>query len=85
MRIIWTGHASDRQREWQKKRGVTQSEVEALLQNPEQVVPGDRKIRIAQGRRKNGLLRVAFIDTEGVRKIVTMYWTSKIAKYWQEG
>lgn len=85
MRIIWTGHASDRQKEWQKKLGITRAEVEALLQSPEQVVPGDRGIRVAQGRRDNGLLRVAFVDTERNRKIVTMYWTSKATKYWQEG
>lgn len=60
VRIIWTGHASDRQKAWQKKLGITRPEVEALLQNPDQVVPGDRGIRVAQGRRGNGLLRVAF-------------------------
>lgn len=85
VRIIWTGHASDRQGEWQKKLGITRPEVEALLQNPEQVVPGDRRVRVAQRRRDNGLLRVAFTDVEGNRKIVTVYWTSKVAKYWQEG
>ncbi|MCZ7625376.1 MAG: hypothetical protein C3F12_06425 [Candidatus Methylomirabilota bacterium] len=85
MKIIWTAHASDRQREWQKKLGITRPDVEALLWSPEQVVPGDRGIRVAQGRRDNGLLRVAFIDVEGNRKIVTVYWTTKVAKYWQEG
>lgn len=85
MRIIWTGHASDRQKEWQKKLGITRQEVEMVLQNPDQVVPGDRSIRVAQGRRGNGLLRVAFIDVGGNRKIVTVYWTSRVAKYWQGG
>lgn len=82
--INWTEHAADRQREWEKKLGVTRQEVEALLRSPEQVVPGDRGILVTQVRRGGGLLRVLFVEAEGARKIVTVYWTSKVEKYWKE-
>ena len=35
-------------------------------------------------RRGNGLLRVPFVEAEGERKILTVYWTSKVEKYWRE-
>jgi hypothetical protein len=81
--IIWTRHATDRQKEWERKIRITRQEVEALLTVPEQVVPGDRGVLVAQERRGSGLLRVPFVDTEGGRKILTVYWTSKIQKYWR--
>ncbi|MCI2424428.1 hypothetical protein LM599_00075 [Candidatus Acetothermia bacterium] len=83
MEIIWTKHATDRQKEWERKIRITRQEVEALLTVPEQVVPGDRGVLVAQERRGSGLLRVPFVDTEGGRKILTVYWTSKIQKYWR--
>jgi hypothetical protein len=59
--------------------------VEDLLRDPEQVVPGDLEALVAQTRRGNGLLRVPFVETERGRKILTIYWTSKVEKYWREG
>lgn len=73
MEIIWTRYAIERQREWEKKRGITRQEVEGVLRNPEQVVPGDRNVLVAQARRGNGLLRVPFIGIEGERKVLTVY------------
>lgn len=84
MKIVWTMHAEERQEEWEKKIGVTHSEVEALLENPQQIVLGDMDTFIAQSKRGNGLLRVPFKDTGENRKILTIYWTSKIEKYWRE-
>ena len=84
MKVIWTKHAEDRQKEWEKKLGITRQEVEEVLGNPEQVVPGDRDVLVAQARRSNGLLRVPFVGVEGDRKALTVYWTSKVEKYWQE-
>ena len=84
MKIIWTRHAEERQEEWQKKLGITRQEVENLLRDPEQVVPGDLEALVAQARRGNGLLRVPFVEVEGGRKILTVYWTSKVEKYWRE-
>ena len=84
MKAIWTRHAEERQKEWERTLGVTRQEVEDVLMNPAQVVRGDSGAFVAQGRRGNGLLRVPFLDVEVGRKILTMYWTSKVEKYWKE-
>jgi hypothetical protein len=84
VKIIWTRHAKERQEEWRKKLGITRQEVEDLLKDPEQVVPGDRDALVAQARRGNGLLRAPFIEVEGGRKVLTVYWTSRVEKYWKE-
>lgn len=84
MDIIWTEHARDRQKEWHKKLGITEHEVEELLRNPPQVVPGDRDVMVAQVRRGNGLLRAVFVDLDSNRRVVTIYWTSRVDKYWKE-
>ena len=85
MKIVWTRHAEERQEAWEKVLGITRVEVEDLLMDPQQVVPGDRDVFVAQGKRGRGLLRVPFIEAEGGRKIVTIYWSSKVEKYWKGG
>ncbi len=67
-----------------KKLGITKREVEDLISNPEQIIPGDMDILVAQRMTRNGLLRSPFIDGGVYRKIITVYWTSKIEKYWRE-
>jgi hypothetical protein len=84
MKIIWTKHAEDRQKEWEKKLEITRQEVENILKNPEQIVFGDQTVLVAQSRRANGLLRVPFEDAKEGRKVLTVYWTSKVEKYWKE-
>ncbi len=84
MQILWTKHAEDRQKEWEKKLGITKEEVENLIRNPEQIVPGDLSVLVAQSRSRGGLVRVAFLESSDARKIVTVYWTSKVEKYWKE-
>lgn len=84
MKVIWTIHAKDRQKEWEKKLGVTRQEVEDLISNPEQVAPGDMDVLVAQAKTRNGLLRVPFTELGEDRKILTVYWTSKVDKYWKE-
>jgi hypothetical protein len=84
VKIIWTRHGEDRQREWQKKLGITREEVERGVTNPAQVVPGDLDALVAQTKRGNGLLRVPFRETAEGRKILTVYWTSKVSRYWKE-
>lgn len=84
MNIFWTKHAKERQHQWERKLGITRQEVESLLLNPEQVVPGDREVLVAQMRRSDGLLRVPFIETEKGYKVLTVYWTSRVDKYWKE-
>lgn len=85
MEIIWTKHAEVRQTEWERKLGITHKEVEELIADPEQLVPGDLGTYIAQMKRGNGLLRVVFVEMRERRKVLTLYWTSKIEKYWQGG
>jgi len=41
-------------------------------------------VLIAQSRNRDGLLRVLFIQEGDARKIITVYWTSKVEKYWKE-
>lgn len=82
--IIWTRHAEVRQREWEKKLGITKTEIESVLQNPDQVLPGDLNVQVAQSKTRGGLLRVLFFQAQGGRKIITVYWTSKVEKYWKE-
>lgn len=81
--IVWTRHAEERQQEWQRKLGITRHEVEEIVKNPEQVVPGDRAVLVAQARREGGLLRVPFVEGEAQRKILTVYWTSRVERYWK--
>jgi hypothetical protein len=50
MQILWTKHAEDRQKEWEKRLGITKEEVESLIRNPEQIVPGDLSVLVAQSR-----------------------------------
>ncbi len=84
VKIIWTKHAQERQKEWKKKLGITKEEIENFINTPEQIVKGDLNVFIAQTRTRNGLLRIPFIDIIGQRKIIPLYWTSKIEKYWEE-
>jgi len=81
VKIVWTRHAEERQKEWERKRYITREEVENLVRNPSQVVNGDLGILVAQGETRDGLLRVPFIRAENSLRIITVYWTSKIEKY----
>ena len=84
MKIIWTKHAEDRQKEWEKRFGITRQGVKDSVISPEQIVPGDMEVLVAQTRLCNGLLRVPFIEIEGDRRVLTVYWTSKVERYWKE-
>lgn len=84
MKFVWTNHALERQKQWQIILGITRDEVEAVVENPEQIVKGDLDIFVAQSKRGNGILRVPFINIKDGKKIITLYWTSKIEKYWKD-
>lgn len=84
MECLWTRHAEERQQEWQTKLGVTREEVEEVQRHPEQIVAGDQSALIAQSRRDDGLLRVPFLSVGEDRKILTVYWTSRIGRYWKD-
>lgn len=84
MKIVWTKHAKERQAEWEKKLEIARQEIEDLINDPPQIVPDDLDVLVAQKLRDNGLLRVPFVEVNKQRKILTVYWTSKIKKYWRE-
>ena len=84
MECLWTRHAEERQQAWQTKLGVTREEVEEVLLHPDQIVAGDQGALIAQSRRSGGLLRIPFLSVGGDRKILTVYWTSRISRYWKD-
>jgi hypothetical protein len=84
MECLWRRHAEERQQEWQTKLGVTREEVEEDLRHPEQIVAGDQSALIAQSLRDDGLLRVPFLSVGEDRKILTVYWTSRIGRYWKD-
>jgi hypothetical protein len=84
MKIIWTRHAEQRQKEWELKKGITRKEVELVVRNPDQIVQGDLNVIVAQSKRGDGLLRIPCVSTLAGRKVLTVYWTSKIEKYWEE-
>jgi len=83
MKILWTRHAEDRQKEWERKLGIKKAEVERVVRNPEQIVPGDREVLVAQSKALGGLLRIPFAATGEDRRILTIYWTSKVERYWR--
>ena len=84
MKIIWTKHADERLKEWEKKISISRQEIDDLLRDPEQVVPGDMTALVAQKKKQNGLLRVPFLAIGEDRKNLTIYWTSKTERYWRK-
>jgi len=57
------------------------------LNSPGQVLSGKKGRKIAQKKvnrgGEKGLLRVIFEEKVNAKVVVTVYWTSKIEKYWR--
>lgn len=83
MQIVWTKHAEERQQQWEERLGITREEVEAAVTNPQQIIVED-DVWVAQVQRGNGLLRVPYVDIGKTRRILTLYWTNQVRRYWQE-
>jgi len=83
MRILWTHHSEERQKDWEKRLGITRRQVEDVTRSPEQVAAGYRGTLVAQSRCAGGLLRVPFVEVKSDRRILTVYWTSKVNKCWE--
>jgi hypothetical protein len=83
MEIVWTGHAQERQQQWEQRLGITKQQIEAILIEPEQIVI-EEDVAIAQSRYGNGLLRVVFVKIGATHRILTVYWTNQVRRYWQE-
>ncbi len=70
------------------RREIPENLVQTILQNPGQIVDeyGNMKAYqsiIGSGTGKNYLIRVIENDTVEPEKVVTVYKTSKIKKYWR--
>jgi hypothetical protein len=84
MALVLSRHA----REEIARRGIPQTLVDLVLDNPEQIVP-ERGGRVAYqsqvdfGGGRVFLLRVIVADTVDPAVVVTVYRTSKISKYWR--
>jgi hypothetical protein len=83
MQVVWSKHAEERQQQWQQRFNITRTEVEELVLNPQQVVLED-DVLVAQSRRGEGLLRVVFVEIGNTKRILTLYWTNQVKRYWQE-
>lgn len=76
-------------REEMNRRGISEIVVESVLKNPEQIVNGygNKKAyqsRVDSGTGKSYLVRVIVDDSTQPARIVTVYKTSKIEKYWSK-
>lgn len=81
MQIVWTKHAEERQRE--VRLGITREEVEEVVTNPQQIIL-EEDVRVARVKRGNGLLRVPFVEIGKTKRILNLYWTNQVKRYWQE-
>ena len=81
--IRWSAHA----RKKAVKREVAENEVERTIMRPGSIVPGQWRRRIFMRRyfdtilETEMLLRVVVEETETELTVVTLYKTSKFAKY----
>lgn len=68
------------------ERGITQQEMEAVLQNPDQIVPEQDGKNAYQSKVYPGskvfLIRVIVNDTLDPIVVVSVLRTSRIARYW---
>lgn len=81
--IIWTRHAEERLRQWQMRFDLSRSEIEACVLAPEQVIQ-EEAVQVAQSRYAGGLLRVVYAEVAATRRIITLYWTNQVSRYWVE-
>jgi hypothetical protein len=83
MQIVWSRHAEERHQQWQQRLEITRAEVEAIVLSPQQIVVED-DVLVAQSQRGEGLLRVVFVEIGNTKRILTLYWTNQVKRYWQE-
>jgi len=83
-RVVYLPHALAQTQE----RRIPLRLVEQVVDEPEQLLEtGHRKVAQSRyadhARGKEFLLRVFYEETEESRVVVSMYRTSKVAKYWR--
>ncbi len=85
MKYVLSPHAQQQM----LNRGILAQEVDGVLQHPQQIVSGEggRRIypsRITRSSGKTFLLRVVAVDSVTPVIVVSIYVTTKIAKYWSQ-
>jgi hypothetical protein len=83
---------SDHAKFQMKRRGISENMVDTVLKNPEQVIESISGRKILQSRFsfsereeiKHHLVRVVVDSRAEPPKVVTVYRTSRIEKYWRE-
>jgi len=79
-----TRHAEDEM----ARRGIPHHLIKSVLEEPQQIVPafGGRKVYQSQidfGRGKIYLVRVIVDDRMRPPTVITLYRTTRVAKYWR--
>ena len=79
---------SNHAREEMERRGIPQILLDAVLNNPQQVVPEREGKKVYQsqvdfGQGKIFLLRAIVADDVDPAVVITVYRTSRIEKYWR--
>jgi len=86
MKFILLKHARDQA----KERGINIKTIEDTISNPEQIIPDEKGMKIAQrkyldkSKKKEYLIRVVFKEEREARIGITAYITSKVKKYWMQ-
>ncbi len=85
MNFKFTRHAEEEM----QRRQIPHSVVQALLEKPDEIVDeyGNKKAyqsQIDMGSGKIYLVRVIVDDMAEPKRVVTVYRTSKIARYWRK-
>jgi hypothetical protein len=70
-----------------QERGIRHEDILNTLNSPGQVLSGKKGRKIAQKKvnrgGEKGLLRIIFEKKVNAKVVITVYWTSKIEKYWR--
>jgi len=69
-----------------QRRGISHADLEAVIRNPQQIIPSNKGRHIRQSKLPPGrmLLRVVVKEEAQVYHVITAYKTSKVAKYWKQ-
>jgi hypothetical protein len=70
-----------------QRRNTTEAEVEAVVRNPEQILPAKKGRQMFQSKvdsKGHLLLRVIVKEEATAYVVVSAYKTSKVAKYWRQ-
>jgi hypothetical protein len=70
-----------------RRRNTTEAEVEAVVRNPQQILPAKKGRQVFQskvGSKGHLLLRVIVKEEASAYVVVSAYKTSKVVKYWRQ-